>query len=160
MKLESRPIKTNAPVLDRSLSLTPRFSGVIGHNQSLLTVLTVSSRFRRMSALSLFLFAFALASTAFAGKAQKWKDLPEPVRATILANGGKADGRVDLESGKVNGKAVYEAEGKDKNSNDVDLVVTEDGKLVEMKNDDPGERASAKATKPVKAPKGVKFSHP
>jgi hypothetical protein len=160
MKLEGRPIKTNSPVLDHSLSLTPRFSGVISHNQNLLTVLTVSPAFRRMCVFSLSIFAFAFASTAFAGKAQKWKDLPEPVRATILANGGKADGRVDLESGKVNGKAVYEAEGKDKSSNDVDLVITEDGKLVEMKNDDPAERASTKAIKPVKALKGAKFSHP
>ena len=35
----------------------------------------------------------------------------EPVRATVLANGGKA-GSVDLEGEKIGGKAVYEAVGK------------------------------------------------
>jgi hypothetical protein len=115
----------------------------------------------KINALSLTFSLFvASVSTTFAGKAQKWNDLPESVRATILANGGKADGRVDKESEKIDRKVVYEAEGKDKIGNDVDLVITEDGKLVEMKNDDPGERGSAKATKPVKALKGVKFSHP
>src|SRR5262249_37065703 len=97
---------------------------------------------------------------AFAGKAQKWKDLPEAVRATILANGGKEDGRVDKESEKIDGKVVYEAEGKDKSGKDVDLVITEDGKLVTTKDDDAAERAQEHAPKTVKALKGVKFSHP
>src|SRR5437899_10833938 len=67
----------------------------------------------------------ALAPNAFAGKAQKWKDLPESVRATILANGGKADGRVDKESEKIEGKVVYEAVGKDKDGKEVELVLNE-----------------------------------
>src|SRR5258706_1832379 len=92
---------------------------------------------------------------AFAGKAQKWKDLPEVVRATIRANGGKADGRVDKEGEKIDGKVVYEADGKDKNGNPVDLVITEDGKLAETKNDDAAERTQAQTTKSVKALKGV-----
>jgi len=113
--------------------------------------------------LSLFSFIALLALTtpaAFAGKAQKWKDLPETVRATILANGGTTDGRVDKESGKIDGKVVYEADGKDKNGNPVDLVITEDGKLTEMKTDDAAERTQVQAPKPVRALKGVKFSHP
>ena len=56
----------------------------------------------------------ALAPNALAGKAQKWKDLPESVRGTILANGGKANGQVDKESEKIDGQVVYEAVGKDK----------------------------------------------
>src|SRR2546430_14352068 len=97
---------------------------------------------------------------AFAGKAQKWKDLPEAVRSTILANGGKADGRVDKESEKIEGKVIYEAVGKDKAGKEVDLVVNEDGKLVMTKDDDAADRAQEQAAKGVKALKGVKFSHP
>ncbi len=71
-----------------------------------------------------------LAVRRFAGKAMKWQEVPEAVRATVLANGGKV-GSVDLESEKIGGQAVYEAVGKDKNGKEVDLVVTEDGKLVQ-----------------------------
>ena len=37
----------------------------------------------------------AAVEPASAGKAQKWNELPESVRATILANGGTMNGRVD-----------------------------------------------------------------
>jgi hypothetical protein len=116
----------------------------------------IRSQARALSLSGLAAFLALTTPAAFAGKAQKWNDLPEAVRATILANGGKADGRVDKESEKIDGKVVYESEGKDKSGNDVDLVITEDGKLVETKNDDAAERAP----KPVKALQGVKFSHP
>jgi len=102
----------------------------------------------------------ALAPNALAGKAQKWKDLPESVRATILANGGKADGQVDKESEKIDGQVVYEAVGKDKDGKEVDLVVNEAGKLVMTKDDDAADRAQEQTAKAVKAPKGAKFSHP
>jgi len=104
--------------------------------------------------------ACAAGPSAFAGKAQKWKEVPEAVRATILANGGKADGRVDKESEKIDGKVIYEAVGKDKDGNEVDLVVNEEGKLVMTKNDDAADRTQEQAAKAVKALKGVKFSHP
>ena len=53
------------------------------------------------------------AQRGFAGQTKKWEEVSEAVRATVLANGGKV-GPVDLERGKINGKAVYEAAGKDK----------------------------------------------
>jgi len=45
----------------------------------------------------------------FAGAPQKWDDLPAAVRATVLANGGKAGQQVDKENGSKNGLAIYEA---------------------------------------------------
>jgi hypothetical protein len=115
---------------------------------------------KRITSLGLALCLSAVVEPAVAGKAQKWNELPEVVRATILANGGTMDGRVDKESEKIDGKVIYEAEGKDKNGNDVDLVINQHGKLVQTKNDDADERAQAKAVKPVKALKGVSFSNP
>jgi len=100
-----------------------------------------------------------VALTCMAGQAKKWEDVPEAVRATILANGG-AVGSVDKESGKINGKVVYEAEGKDKNGQTVDLVVTEDGKLVETKNDGAADKAKEDAARAKKLLAGLKFSHP
>jgi hypothetical protein len=104
-------------------------------------------------------FAGAWAMNCFAGTATKWDKVPAPVRATILANGGKA-GSVDIESGKIDGKAVYEAVGKDKDGKEVDLVVTEDGKLVETKYDGAADKASEEAARAKKALAGLKFSHP
>ncbi len=101
----------------------------------------------------------AACSGSFAGQARKWEQVPESVRATILANGGKV-GSVDKESEKIDGKVVYEAVGKDKNGREVDLVITEDGKLVTMKDDDAADRASEEAAKAKKALAKVKFSHP
>jgi hypothetical protein len=92
----------------------------------------------------------------------KWEEVPEAVRATVLANGGKV-GSVDLEEEKINGKAVYEAVGKDKNGKQVDLVITEDGKLAEMKYDGASDKAKEDAVAAKKAQKAfeaVKFSHP
>src|SRR5258708_26408176 len=80
-------------------------------------------------------FGLIVAPKCPAGQSQKWDAVPAAVRATILANGG-AVGQVDKESEKIGGKAVYEAVGKDKAGKTVDLVVTEDGKLVTTKDDD------------------------
>ena len=75
-----------------------------------------------------------VAPTFGALETKTWDQVPAAVQATILANGGKA-GPVDLERTLIDGKAVYEAPAKDKNGNMVDLVVLEDGKLVEVKTD-------------------------
>lgn len=94
-----------------------------------------------------------------AGQPKKWDEVPEAVRATILANGGKV-GSVDKEGFKVKGLVVYEAEGKDKSGKLVDLEITEDGKLVQMKDDAAADKAqeNAAATKTMLA--SLKFSHP
>src|SRR5258708_1277434 len=83
----------------------------------------------------------ATPSTCRAGHAMKWEELPEAVGAAVLANGGTAGQSVDRENGKINGKAVYEAGVKDKDGSTADLVITEDGKLVETKHDDAADRA-------------------
>lgn len=76
-----------------------------------------------------------LSNTGFAGKPQKWEELPKAVQDTILANGGKSGMTVDLEPKMIDGKKVYEAELKDKDGKIIDLVITEDGKLAEIKTD-------------------------
>jgi len=102
------------------------------------------------------LLLFATLVSAFAGQTKKWDQVPEPVRATILANGGKV-GPVDLEREKIKSQAVYEAVGKDKAGHEVDLVITADGTLVTTKNDDAQERAGDQSPKTVSLPK---FTHP
>ena len=101
-------------------------------------------------------------SSCFAGTEKKWTEIPEPVRKTILANGGKEGQPVDLENVKIKGKAVYEAPVKDKDGSIADLVITEDGKLVETKHDDAADRAAeqAKSAKGNKVSAAMKFSHP
>src|SRR4051794_26705790 len=100
-----------------------------------------------LTRLAAIMILCVVAFNCFAGKAQKWNELPETVRATILANGGKADGRVDKESEKIDGKVIYEAVGKDKSGQEVDLVVNEDGKLVMTKDDDAPDRAKEEASR-------------
>ena len=102
------------------------------------------------------------AQKGFAGQPKKWDDVPEAVRATVLAHGGKV-GSVDLEGEKIGGKAVYEAVGKDKDGKEVDLVITEDGKLANMKYDGAADKAQEDAAKAKQAQKAfarAKFSHP
>jgi hypothetical protein len=97
-----------------------------------------------------------------AGQPKKWEEVPEAVRATVLANGAKP-GSVDLEGEKIGGMALYEAVGRDKEGKEVDLVVTEDGKLANMKYDGAGDKTqedAAQAKKAAKAFAKVKFSHP
>ena len=104
----------------------------------------------------------ALTSTCFAGHEMKWADVPKAVRATVLANGGVAGQTVDRENGKIGGKAVYEAGVKDKDGSIADLVITEDGKLVDTKHDDAADAAAekAKASGGKKVSATMKFSHP
>lgn len=103
---------------------------------------------------------FSIALTSFAGTAQKWESLPEAVRATVLANGGKK-GDVDKEGFKNDGQNVYEAVGKNKQGDQVDLVIREDGKLIEMKTDDVAADQAAEASKRAKEIIAkLKFSHP
>lgn len=92
------------------------------------------------------------------GQGQTWNQVPSAVEATILANGGKV-GQVDKESEKIDGKVVYEAQAKDKNGSVVDLIVTEDGKLVETKTDDAIDKAAKQAEKAQKTA-APKFTHP
>ena len=106
--------------------------------------------------------AGTLAQTGVAGQPKKWDAVPEAVRATVLANGGKA-GSVDLEGERIGGKAVYEAVGKDRRGKEVDLVITEDGKLANMKYDGAADKAQEEAVQAKEAEKAfakVKFSHP
>ena len=108
----------------------------------------------------------AMMCATFAGTAMKWSEVPEAVRTTILANGGKA-GSVDKERHKIKGLAVYEAEVKDKKGEVADIVITEDGTLVTTKHDDAADRALEQAGKSGKQAEraakvlaGSVFSHP
>ena len=101
----------------------------------------------------------AMTIVCFAGKAMKWEDVPEAVRQTILANGGKA-GSVDREGERINGKAVYEAAVKNKKGEASDLVITEDGTLVTTKHDDAADQVQEQIAHAKKMLAGVKFSHP
>ena len=109
-----------------------------------------------------FAFSSVMTTICFAGKPQKWENVPEAVRKTILANGGTEKSPVDLEGKKIDGKAVYEAEVKDKDGSIADLVITSDGTLVTTKHDDAADKAAEEAAKGKKKDilAGVKFSHP
>ena len=115
------------------------------------------------ASLAMVLLLSATVSVSRAGIEMKWDEVPEAVRATLLANGGTAGQTVDREtkSHNVDGQMVYEASVKDPNGNLADIVVKQDGKLVGTKHDDAsdaaGEQRAARA-KQVMA--GVKFSHP
>jgi hypothetical protein len=115
---------------------------------------------KNLSLLAALLLSGAAVSSGRAGQELKWDDVPEAVRAAVLAHGGTAGQPVDRENGKRGGLAVYEAGVKDKDGTVADLVITEDGKLVETKHDDAADAAAeqAAAGKPVFA--RLKFSHP
>ena len=98
-------------------------------------------------------------ATCFAGQPMKWEQVPNAVRQAVLAHGGNA-GTVDKESGTKNGMAIYEASVKDKNGNVQDLVITEDGTLVETKTDDAADAAMERTERGKKLLAGVKFTHP
>lgn len=96
-------------------------------------------------------------------KTKTWEQIPPAVRATILANGGVAGQSADKEKKALNGKAVYEAPVKDKEGLVTDLVITEDGALVQAKHDDAADRAEelAAAVRPAdSAAAAPRFSHP
>ncbi len=113
--------------------------------------------FKKVSIVMMFFLAF---SAAFAGEPQKWDDLPKAVRDTVLAKGGKSGMVVDLEPKKIDGKKVYEAEIKEKGGRIIDLVITEDGKLVETKTDGAADAVAERAARGEEVLKGVKFSNP
>ena len=107
-------------------------------------------------------FLGPLVSTGMAGHTMKWTDVPEAVRATILAYGGVAGQAVDRENGKIKGQTVYEAGVKAKDGSIADLVITEDGRLVETKHDDAADRSRehAEAAAGKRVSPAMKFSHP
>ena len=100
--------------------------------------------------------------TCLAGKSIPWENLPAAVQTTILAHGGIAGQTVDEESAadKVNGLTLYEAGVKDEKGNRVDLEVTSDGKLIEIKTDDAADAAAEKVAAPRRKGGRFKFSHP
>lgn len=102
----------------------------------------------------------AATSVCLAGHEMKWSEVPEAVRATVLANGGTEGQTVDRENGKKDGLAIYEAGVKDKDGNVADLVITEDGKLVETKHDDADDAAAEKVAAEKKVSAKMKFTHP
>lgn len=102
----------------------------------------------------------ATAITCFAGTPQKWSELPKAVQDTILANGGTKDTPVDKEGQEVDGKALYEAQVKDKDGSILDLQITADGKLIEVKTDDSTDSAKERIERAKKLLAGLKFSHP
>ncbi len=115
-----------------------------------------------LAALVIALSLGATASVCRAGTAVKWADVPEAVRATVLANGGVAGQSVDCENEKKDGLVIYEAGVKAKDGAIADLVITADGKLIETKHDDAADRAAeqAKGAKGKKVSAAMKFSHP
>ena len=109
--------------------------------------------------MKIMLLGCAFALPCFAGKTLKWDQIPKPVQETVLANGGTA-GPIDKESETKDGKAIYEASVKDKEGNVKDLVISENGKLIETKTDDAGDAVAERAERAKKLLAGVKFTHP
>ena len=101
-----------------------------------------------------------LALACFGGTPQKWENVPKAVQETVLAHGGKAGMEIDKEPGEKGGKPVYEAGVKDSKGVTSDLVITEDGKLVEIKTDDAADALEERQVRAAALLKGVKFSHP
>jgi len=101
-----------------------------------------------------------MALTGFAGTPQKWTDLPKAVQDTILANGGTKETPVDKEGQEVDGKALYEAQVKDKDGGVLDLQITADGKLIDVKTDDSADAVKERVERGKKLLAGVKFSRP
>lgn len=106
------------------------------------------------------IFLCATTSVCRAGHELKWDQVPEAVRATVLAHGGTAGQTVDRENFKHDGKTVYEAGVKDKDGAVADLVITEDGQLIETKHDDASNAAAETAAAGKKVSATLKFSHP
>ena len=100
-----------------------------------------------------------LTLTCQAGTELKWAAVP----AAVLAHGGTAGQTVDRETKghNVDGQTVYEASVRDKHGKVSDIVVKEDGQLVEIKHDDTADTAGElRAAHARQVLKGVKFSHP
>ena len=128
---------------------------------------TTSARLNPLHLLTVAALSGLTALPAVAGTTQSWESLPKAVQAAVLANGGKP-GSVDKESETKDGKAIYEASVKGADGVVKDVVISEDGKLIETKTDDAAdakaEKAAASAKKPSKRLaailKSAKFSHP
>lgn len=118
-----------------------------------------NSNHRITKILAVLALGGTLMNACFAGKTLKWEAVPEAVQKTILANSGKLK-KVDREKGKIGGLTVYEAEVKNKKGKIEDLVITEDGKLVEVKHDGEADLIQEQAARAKKLLEGVKFSHP
>jgi len=108
--------------------------------------------------------AVTLAPQGFAREPQAWDTVPESVRTTVLAHGGKAGQQVDKETKKINGLAVFEAGVMSPDGTVADLVITEDGTLVQTKHDDAADRAAELAAAQARKAAGASdlpiFSHP
>jgi len=102
----------------------------------------------------------AMTLTCVAGTPQKWSELPKAVQETILANGGTKETPVDKEGQEVDGKALYEAQVKDKEGSILDLQITADGNLIEVKTDDSTDSAKERIERAKKLLAGVRFSRP
>jgi len=105
--------------------------------------------------------AVAIGASCQAGTTLKWPEIPAPVQAAILAHGGAAGQPVDRESAgdSVNGLTLYEAAVKDNHGNELDLEVTADGKLIEVKTDAAADTAGQQAARPQAKAGPRKFSH-
>jgi hypothetical protein len=114
----------------------------------------------KMTVAAVFALSLAVTPKCLAGQSIKWDQLPEPVRAAVLANGGTEGQQVDRENGKKNGKAIYEASVKDKHGDVADVVILEDGNVIETKHDDAADSAQEWNDRLAKKFAGVKFTHP
>jgi len=103
--------------------------------------------------------ALLFENSALAGKPLNWNNLPKPVQQAVIANGGKAGQSVDLENGKKNGKAIYEAPIKQHDGTVADVVILEDGTILETKHDDASDAIAEKEKAIRKAGTNMKFSH-
>src|SRR5438045_4716297 len=103
-----------------------------------------------------FALSFSVTMICLAGTPQKWTDLPKAVQETILANGGTKDTPVDKEGQEIDGKALYEAQVKDKDGGTLDLQITADGKLIDVKTDDSTDAAKESVERGKKLLAGAK----
>jgi hypothetical protein len=123
--------------------------------------MNVNRCFIRISGSLIATLLICVAPKIHAGETLKWEQIPKAVQDTVLANGGTAGQSVDKEGAadSVGGKTTYDAPVK-KNGKSVDLVITEDGKLVETKGDDSADASTEKSEVAKKLLEGIKFSHP
>jgi hypothetical protein len=115
----------------------------------------------KLAATATFGFVILLAAgILFAGTPQKWSDLPEAVQKTILANGGSQETPVDKEGQQVEGQDLFEAQVRDKDGGTLDLQITANGKLIDVKTDDSTDSAKERMERSKQVLAGVKFSRP
>src|SRR5574340_1030473 len=95
--------------------------------------------------------AMAFAASSFAGEKEEkiqWSSVPAAVQKTITENsgGGKVE-EIEKETKMKHGKSVtvYEAKGKKSDGKEVEIKVGEDGKLMEVENEEKIEGSSVPA---------------